>query len=1080
MLTLLLSRDWIAGRDLVLNMIGQDVAQRKAGAILLVPELISHDMERRLCAVAGDTSSRYAEVLSFTGLARRVSQEVSDNCPEFMDKGGRLVTMAAAALQLHSKLKAYASVETKPEFLTALVDAIDEFKCCCINAEQLAEAASKAEGSLAQKLEELSLLLNAYDALCTQGKRDPRDQMAWLLEELEASEFAKEHRFYIDGFPDFTKQHLEIIEYLISVDAHVVISMNCDEAGSKNPAFEKAGKTASEFLKIAAKHGIPVETRIVSTLSGPLQGLGEFLFQGKLPEKEYAGYLHTYRTDTMYDECCIAADKIMELVKNGARYRDISVVCTDIEGYKSTLSMVFNRCGIPSYLSGTEDILDKSVLNTVLTALEAVLDGFGQKEMIRYMKSLLSPVDPQICDQLENYAILWNISAARWSKEWTNHPEELNGKWTPYAHDQLAALNTARVKLMTPLLAFKKAMSDAVTLKEQVLALYRFLEDIEFPQRLAKLAQKLDQQGDNRNAQILNQLWEILLDAMEQLHDTLGDTVWDAQTFYRLFKLLLSQYDVGTIPTVLDSVTIGPVTAMRCQEAKHLFVLGALDGMLPGCSTTKGVLSDQERTILIDLDIHVNGGTADNLQVDFAEIYGVFNGACESVTVMCPSGEASYVYRRLLQLSEGEIIKPKYLGPALISSLESAAYLARWNQAAAAAELGLDRDYAEIISRRGHAMGIISKQGISDIYTDQLYLSASQIDRQAECRMSYFLKYGLRLKERKMATIDSAQFGTYVHAVMEDTVKAVMEAGGFRKLTMQQVLDMATGYSDKYAAEFFSQLESERIGYLFRRNTYELMLIVQELWKEMQECDFLPIGFEVGFGENEDLPAVDVSGTTMQAILNGYVDRVDLWEDKGRRYFRVVDYKTGKKNFDYCDVANGIGLQMLLYLFALEAHGQTLLGNDAFSAGVQYFPARIPLVKADGALTPEDADQKRTSELRRKGLILNDKDVLYAMENSYTPKRMSYTIKKDGTYTGDLADREQFNKLKKYVFKFLGKLVDDIASGNVEANPYVRGTTYSACTYCPYGNICHYEKENMRNYCAIKANQFWEQIERGV
>ena len=106
-------------------------------------------------------------------------------------------------------------------------------------------------------------------------------------------------------------------------------------------------------------------------------------------------------------------------------------------------------------------------------------------------------------------------------------------------------------------------------------------------------------------------------------------------------------------------------------------------------------------------------------------------------------------------------------------------------------------------------------------------------------------------------------------------------------------------------------------------------------------------------------------------------------------------------------------------------------------------------MKADGALTPEDADQKRTSELRRKGLILNDKDVLYAMENSYTPKRMSYTIKKDGTYTGDLADREQFNKLKKYVFKFLGKLVDDIASGNVEANPYVRGTTYSACAYCP-------------------------------
>ena len=216
MLTVLLSTDWIAGRNAVLDQIAQDVKAQRSGCILLVPELISHDMERRLADVAGDTASRFAEVLSFTGLARRVNELSVHNCPAFMDKGGRMVAMAAAALQLHGKLKAYAAVETKPEFLTALVDAVDEFKCCCISAADLRNASAQTDGSLAQKLEEISLLLEAYDAICAQGKRDPRDQMTWLLEELESGDYANSHCFYIDGFPDFTIQHMRILEHLIS------------------------------------------------------------------------------------------------------------------------------------------------------------------------------------------------------------------------------------------------------------------------------------------------------------------------------------------------------------------------------------------------------------------------------------------------------------------------------------------------------------------------------------------------------------------------------------------------------------------------------------------------------------------------------------------------------------------------------------------------------------------------------------------------------------------------------------------------------------------------------------------------
>ena len=256
MLTLLIGKDWVKNRNRLLQMIADDIKEEKGGRILMVPELISHDTERRLCAIAGDTVSRYAEVLSFTRLARVVADSVGHAAPQCLDNGGRIVAMASAVQQLHSKLKAYAAVETKPEFLSGLIDTVDEFKRCCISSRDLSEAARKSEGSFAQKLEELSLILECYDGVCRQGKADPRDQMTWLLEELENSSFAKEHVFYIDGFPDFTRQHMNIVNYLVRESDHVTISLNCDTVDSQQLAFEKAAQTASEIFREAKKAGI--------------------------------------------------------------------------------------------------------------------------------------------------------------------------------------------------------------------------------------------------------------------------------------------------------------------------------------------------------------------------------------------------------------------------------------------------------------------------------------------------------------------------------------------------------------------------------------------------------------------------------------------------------------------------------------------------------------------------------------------------------------------------------------------------------------------------------------------------------
>ena len=1079
MLRLVLSTDWIAGREKILEYVTGEVRARRGGQILMVPELISHDTERRLCAAAGDTASRYAEVLSFPRLLRRVSEQTQFMPPQCLDNGGRLTAMAAATRQLASKLKSYAAVETRPEFLADLLEAVDEFKRCCITPVDLRLASEQTTGSLAQKLEELALIQESYDGLCARSQADPRDQMNWLLEQLQCCDFAENHTFYIDGFPDLTRQHMAIVEHLIASSPMVTVCLTADCIDSKHPAFEKAGQTAKELVLICKKLDVQLEIIPVKQRRDDLHFLRERLFQGELmPREELKDRLFVGRCDSVFDECQIAAEKVMELVRGGCRYRDIGIVTAD-PGYEGVLSLIFHRCGLPVYLSGTDDILEKTAIATVLSALDAAMEGLEQREVLRYLKSLLSPVEPEICDKLENYAVIWGIRGEKWNRPFTLHPAGLGGKWDEESESVLEKLNEAREAGIAPLLRLRAGLRSARDLSGQIGALLTFLEETDLCASLERLATRADAEGDNRAAQEYNQLWDILIGALEQLDQVLGQTHWDPEAFSRLLRLLLSQYDVGTIPTVLDAVTVGGVSAMRCQQVKHLLVLGASEGCLPAYGGSSGILSDAERTELRKLGVPLTGGAMEGVAAEFAEIYGCFCAATETVTITCPAGQSAFLYRRLCTmagLTDGVSLNPGP-GPGMTDRWEAGAYLARWREAEAAKALYVHPGYEDARNRADHALGTVSGEGIRALYGKQLTLSASQIDRQAECRLSYFLRYGLRAQERKEAAVDPAEFGTFVHYVLEHTAREVMENGGFHAVSEEQTLDIAHKYAESYAAERFKDLDSERVAYLFRRNGLELDLVVRELWSELSQSAFEPVAFELNFGPDGDLPAVPISGKQMQARLLGFVDRVDAWKTGKQSFVRVVDYKTGKKDFDYCDVYNGVGLQMLLYLFALEQGGLEVLGGRPISAGVQYFPARFPYLSEDGHLTEEEAMEAHRKNAKRRGLILKDEDVVRAMEPGEEITRLSCKRNKNDELVGDVADREQLRQLRSYIFRYLGDLVDEIAAGRVDPNPYTRGSSHSACTFCPYGSVCAGEaEEGRRNYKTMTSQRFWEEI----
>ena len=93
------------------------------------------------------------------------------------------------------------------------------------------------------------------------------------------------------------------------------------------------------------------------------------------------------------------------------------------------------------------------------------------------------------------------------------------------------------------------------------------------------------------------------------------------------------------------------------------------------------------------------------------------------------------------------------------------------------------------------------------------------------------------------------------------------------------------------------------------------------------------------------------------------------------------------------------------------------------------------------------------------------------------PAFLPISVNKDGNISGGIASAAQLGKLGRYVDKLLHDITREIAGGNIDADPYARGPQDGACTYCPYGSVCHKATvEGRRNYKAMTAKQFWEEI----
>lgn len=1106
MLTLITGRAGTGKTSAVIQRINDAVQQHEGKRMLIVPEQYSHEAERELCRVCGDSLSHYAEVFSFTGLARRLMSQLGGGAVKYLDKGGRLLCMALALGSVGSRLKVYQAAARKAELQSMLLDALDELKAACISPEALYDAALGLDDSLGDKLRDLALIAAAYDAVAANGHADPADRLTVLASQIPGSDIGPDTYIYIDGFIDFTVQELTVMRALMEKGAELTVCLTVDSLDGGSEVFELSRRAGRGLIAAAEELGTEHRTELfggVPDKAEDLNFLAENMFSYSSARFEGgSSNIELVRADGMSAECELAAAKALELVRDtGCRWRDIAVAVRGFDDYCGTLENTFQQYGVPLFTAKKSELLYKPLPLMVSLVYEITGGGWDIDDVISYMRTGLTGLSPAECDVLEAYIFKWQLRAGAWKRDgdWRQHPDGYGGDYDDEALARLEKINELRRRLADPLLNFERGSALAQTAAGQAAALAEFFGELKLPEILEARAEKLNSEGREELAQEYVQLWSIIVSALEQSAAILGEAPMDRAEFGRLFTLTLSRYDIGTIPVSLDRVSAGDFDRMRRRSIKHLIVLGASDSRLPRAGDEAGMFSDAERARLLERGVDLGGAGESELWREFTLIYNCLTLPSDSLTMICPLTDAdgeeqrpAFVYNRAaalfgLEPKYGELTGARISAPAPALSLAAHAMHGGTPAEKAAAEYFKEHESGRIAALERAAdmsRGKLSERAVKSLYGERLRLSASRIDKFASCKYAYFCQYGLRAKPYEPAGFTPPEIGTFMHYVLEHTAREVKKRGGFKSVDDAELGKICGAAVEAYVHEELNDFreKSARFVYLFRRLTRDVRQVVTDMADELRKSDFEPLDFELDFGRADSIPPVTVGEGEAQLTLTGVADRVDGWLHDGKLYLRVVDYKTGKKKFSMSDVWYGMGLQMLLYLFALEADGEKLYGHEIVPAGVMYVPARNAMLAAQRDMTDDEAEKKRADAKRRSGLVLDNEQLMEAWEHGAEKQYIPVHVNRSGNVSpDDVASLERLGLLARHIKKSLGEMAGELRRGSIAADPYYRGQQENACINCDYFDACHFADgtngESCRYLAKLRPDRVWSMLE---
>ena len=1080
MLKLILGRSGYGKTEYVFSRIRELVNQGNDNILLITPEQFSLEAEKRLLKDLGTKGINSVNYSTFTRLANQVQDELGGEGIPVLSPGSKAVLMLQAIEECKDGLELFNKRLDSVNFVSSMIKIYDEMKSCDLTAEQVFEQTRDIENiTLKCKMGDISKIMSAYENIIEKRFLDPSDELTRLYKKISGKNYFKDKYIFIDGFNGFVAQEYKILELIIAEAGEVDITLCSDSSEIRDndfSIFTYVNKSISIIERIAFKAGISCETVYLSenkrAANEELLFAEKHIFEnGNFKPYSNPENISIYVAKNISDECEEVSRRIRGLLRSGYKASEITVITRDLDKYRDELLWNFKKYEIPYFNDERQPIKNQPLVVFCEYLLRCVHLSLRSDDIISLAKTGLTSATESEINELENYVYMWNINGSAWKNDFEKSTKGFTDSIDDEDKKKLEAINCTRKKLIAPILSFKKAVKNKNVLdisKE----LYNTIIYFEADRRIRENAVFLNSIGHTYLAMLQGNVWDCVMNILDILPKLLPDDAISVKDYARLFSLIVSLEDMGVIPTGIDNVQLGQADRIRTDNPRAVFVLGANEEEFPKSASSSGLLSLSDRKILIENDFKLYSYSDIFIQQEKYFAYMACTCAREKVFISYLSGRGGASSPSEIVSSFENMFSPISVYTKrdindidLIETREnafelmSAEYLVNSEFSSSLKKYFEDDSRTESIAALAeNTQPVISDKSLSErLFKKDITISASRLEEYYNCAFRYFCKFGLGARPPQKAEIDALQRGTLIHYVFEKLLSDYSKEEICAK-NDAELCALVDAYIKKYFEEEMGQPEiSGRFNYNYRRISKLIYSVVIHLAEEFRISDFVPTDFELKIDMDSDVkPEIIELENGGKIAIRGSVDRVDTFTKDGKDYIRVVDYKSGNKEFELSDVMYGLNLQMFLYLFSLineknEKYNKT-------PAGVLYVHASQKTVSfgsKDEALN--GIDKKINDNFKMMGVVISDEDddtVANAMEHEVKGEFIPVKKDKNGILKGSIASLAELGRIHKKVNSLVAEMGNTLHDGRIYRNPVKNKNHKNTCEYCDFKDVC--------------------------
>lgn len=1046
--------------------------------MLIVPEQFSHAAEKRLLGIVDAIRDNSVEVFSFGHLATLSESRMGyPYSPKVNSVGKALIIRDILS---KNDFSFYRTAVGGSGFADMVASAFSEMKKYMITPELLLSVSRKTKDELLRmKLEDLYVMYREYEAKLSKSYGDCDDSLMILAKRLRGNDIYKDKYVFLDGFSTFVPQELDVISALEEQCREVVISLCLDDSEPNTTLFMPTSDTVRKLkayintsFKTTRLSGTHFNSDDIAYLEKSLYTFQSPGYKGKCTD------IKVFSLSNPLSEVETCASLVKSLIReNGYRYRDIGIVCSDMDMYARHIERVFEYSEIEYFLDDKSDIINHHLIRFILGILEIYINDYSYESVFNYLKACFVSADVGHTAMLERFIRRSNIRRSTWLD---------NEKWdrilsANYKDDYVTrnALSEIRNRYILPLANMHEKIKGRHSVEYDAGILYEFLVELKMPDTIAGYIDKFTKEGQIRAAKEYEKIWEIITSTLDETVYLSGEETVSPASFYELLVTAFSQHKVGFIPSSVDRVLIGNTERTRFDGIKALFVLGVNEGIFPVAPKGDGVLGDTDKESMKECGVEFSTTSSvaayysqfcaytaftmpsDKLFVSYSKTGNDFKTLRKSYIIdrIC----RIFSIREISELSPDDMFKIHSPGPAKELLCENVAKYSKG--------LSVDpvwRSVYDYYEKKGDFVSRLNEFLNSDNLAARLsdknlkllvpllsYTSVSKIERYMACKYAYFVDYIMRIEQVKERTVDALDIGNITHMVLEKLSKEFgTSKASFERAEDSAVLLRTEELIDEYLRELSHTTDelSPRDEYTIKRLKNSIFLCFLAVKKQILESGFEPLGYEIQFNDSSDMGAIKIETDDGKTVnLTGKIDRADICTIGDESYIRVIDYKTGSKEFKLDEVLYGLSVQLMVYLNKLVS------SDSSFRyGGALYFPVSDTVVSSGGKISREDAKDKLDSSLRLKGIVPYDDKLLKAY-NDYLAASL-----KRGSGSKKRISPESFKTIDDYLRLKLGSICGDILRGDFDISPYKKND-FSPCEYCNYSSLCRFDSSDKSN-----------------